>query len=298
MKWAAFVGLAILAGCGARASAPRGPVTTARAICPPATHWNGQRCQARDRTGSQDLIAGSEALDAFRVDEAVARLDRARQHGPHRYSDHIRIYEQLGIAHAYLGAEDAARDAFAMLLSLDPAHLLSYTLSPKATFAFERAREQARQNPRPALDLGWPHDLEVGQAIPIDLEVIADPRSFLARAELRIRQKGQTVFRAVDIDLPAPGQYERVVVPAVTSHQPEVLELYLVAFDKQGNEVLLWADAERPREIPLAYHPGVPWYRKWWVWATLGGVLAASTGAAVYAFSQEPPDTVDGHLEL
>ncbi|MCG8418671.1 MAG: hypothetical protein MJE77_12095 [Proteobacteria bacterium] len=50
--------------------------------------------------------------------------------------------------------------------------------------------------------------------------------------------------------------------------------------------------------LALAYRRPVPWYRKWWVWATIGGVLAASTGAAVYALSQEPPNTVGGRLDL
>ena len=53
-----------------------------------------------------------------------------------------------------------------MLLALDPGHFLSYTLSPKATFVFEKVRNQTRV--APAIDVSWEHGGKVGDAVPID----------------------------------------------------------------------------------------------------------------------------------
>ncbi len=65
-------------------------------------------------------------------------------------------------------------------------------------------------------------------------------------------------------------------------------------FDSEGNEVLVWAGPARPREILLRYDAPSPWYRKWWVWAIAGGVVAVGTGATVFAVTRDPSDTVDG----
>ena len=297
MKWSVLFWIVALSGCGASAKAVQSPVATLRPLCSPTTYWDGTRCTERQPDAARDLAAGVEALAGFRVEEALTLLQRARDGGPHQRDQYVRVYEQIGIAQAYLGAEQPALDAFDMLLSLAPGHLLSYTLSPKATFVFERARTRSQQQPRPTLDVSWPRDLDVDDPVPIEVEVVADPKSFLKRAELRVRRRGSDRFDAVDLQLSQEG-YQRVVIPALNTGKPEVLELYVSAFDDRGNEVFQWAGPERPREIPLDYRPPVAWYRNWWVWATIGGVVAASTGTIVYVVSRDPPDTIDGRLEL
>jgi len=79
--------------------------------------------------------------------------------------------------------------------------------------------------------------------------------------------------------------------------KPTSLELYLKAFDRTGNEVLVWADPTRPREIPLRYDPPTPWHRRWWVWAIAGTVVAGVTGVIVYETTLAPPDKVGGTVE-
>src|SRR5688572_31819020 len=87
------------------------------------------------------LDRATEALAEFRVDEALQLLERAKSEGPYRYADHVRLYEQLGIALAYVGNHEEAIAAFDHMLAIDPSHALSYSLSPKATLPFERARQ-------------------------------------------------------------------------------------------------------------------------------------------------------------
>jgi tetratricopeptide (TPR) repeat protein len=265
-----------------------------RPACGVSESWDGARCRPRG-AGHVTLAAGRAALASFRVDEALALLTRALTEGPHRFREHAALYEQLGIAYAYLGREPEALGAFDMLLGLDPGHLLSYNLSPKATLVFEAARARAERRPPPELEVRWPEGLEVAAPVPIDLEVVADPRRLLDRATLFARRRGQVRFEAVDLQLARPGQRQRLALPPVRSARAEVLQIYVTAYDARGNEVLRWADPERPREIGLRYDPPTPWWRRWWVWATAGGVVL-SGGAVVFLATRPPPDSASGEF--
>jgi hypothetical protein len=185
-----------------------------------------------------------------------------------------------------------------MVLALAPSHAISYTLSPRATFLFERARNDAGARPTPGVRVSWPRDLDVARPIPLEVEVTADPKSFLARARLFARRRGDRLYSVYDVDLPSAGSYRRVVLPPLApgARRPETLDLFLAAYDRRGNEVLLWADSRRPAEIPLRYHPPTPWYRRWWVWTLAGTALAAGTGIAVYAILWEPSDALDADV--
>jgi hypothetical protein len=286
----------MLAACGA-AARTAGPVATLRAACADGERWDGGACVARG-PGAADLAKGADLLAKFQVDDALAALDAAAAGGPLAYADNVRLWEQRGIALAYLEHPDQAAQAFDRLLALDPGHLLSYTLSPKATFVFERARAAAVERGAPTIDVSWPHGLAVGASVPVTIDVVADPRGFLARATLFVRRRGEPAWRAADLALPAAGGFARVVLPAVDATRPESLEIYLRAYDRDGNEVLAWADAARPREIPLAYVPPAPWWKKWWIWAVAAGVVAAGTGGGVYAATRTPPDRIGGGVTV
>jgi tetratricopeptide (TPR) repeat protein len=274
----------LVGGCGARATGGA-KVATLRPGCGVAEAWDGTRCRPR-RAAARDLRRGAEALAAFRVDEALGLLTRALSRTPHPHAEHAAIYEQLGIAYAYSGREREALVAFDMLLHIDPGHLLSYNLSPKVTLTFERARAQAARRSPPELQVQWPHALRVAQPVPIDLEVVADPKGLLDRATIYMRRRGELRFAAVDLKLSPPGQRRRVTLPAVRSQRSELVQLYVSAHDERGNEVLRWGDAARPREIALRYDPPPAWWRRWWVWAGAGGVIAA--GSAIVFFATRP----------
>ena len=242
------------------------------------------------------LDEGAAALAAFEAEQALEELECAREKGPYEHEDHVRLYEQLGIAYTYLERKEDALEAFDMLLTLDPGYAISYTLSPKVTFLFEKARKRSRSRPAPQISLSWPRDLEVDDPVPLDVEVVADPRGLLERAEVFVRLKGDGSFEVKSLELAPVGEYRQLMLPAVTDEpaRPEVLQLYLVAYDEEGNQVLRVGDEERPREIGLGYDEPPPWYRRWWVWTIVGGVVAVGTGLGVYFGTREPPDTVGG----
>lgn len=290
----ALLSLLALAGCGAAAG--RTPVAAVRPGCALDEQYAAGRCQPV--AGRAHLEAGRAALAKFEVEAATAELAAAAAAGPLDYDSHVALWEQRGIAAAYADDEPAALRAFDMLLTLDPGHLLSYTLSPRATFVFEKARLAAARGGRPAVQLTWRRDARIGDALPVDVEVLADPKASLARATLLMRTRGAATWRAIDFSLQKPGAYQRVTLPPTSGQKPATLELYLRAFDGSSNEVLRWASPAAPRELALRYEPPQPWHGKWWVRALAGGVLAVGTGIVVYAVTREPPGTVDGDVVI
>jgi tetratricopeptide (TPR) repeat protein len=252
----------------------------------------GAPTQALDRAGLH--------LAAFRADEALAELRAAQRQGPFTHAEHVRLYAQLGVAHAYLGDKEAAAAAFGMALALEPSFGVSYTLSPKVTFLFEQARGRAGRQPPPTVALSWPHDLEVGEPVPIDVEVLSDPKGFLARGILLHRLRGGPQWQSQSFAMPAPGEYTRIVLPAVAPDavRPERLQLYLTVQDGQENEVLVVGSADVPREINLAYDPPAPLYTRWWLWAAIGGAVAIGATTAGILLTREPPDEIGGSFRV
>ena len=286
------IGWAWLAGCAANISTTS--ALTLRDACSDAHYWDGTHCvatgDARDR-----VAAGAKAVADFNVDAATAALKDVEAHGPLDHATHVTLWEQRGIAAAYLDDQATADAAFDMLLALDPNHLLSYTLSPKATFVFERARIRAAAHTPPTLELTLPHGLVVGAPVPIDLEVVADPRNFLHRATVFVRARGDHDWHAADVTLAPAGKFQHVTIPSVTSSSKStVLEIYARAYNQHGDEVFAWATPSLPRDIPLRFEPPTPWYRKWWVWTATAAVLAVATGVTVLEIEHSPPTTVGG----
>jgi tetratricopeptide (TPR) repeat protein len=244
---------------------------------------------------SSQLDRAEEHLSKFEVEQALALLQEAVSQGPYGYADYVRLYEQLGIAYAYAGREREADAAFDMLLTLDPGHAIDYTLSPKVTFVFERARERAAGRLVPALAVSWPRGLTVAQPIPVIVEVVADPKRFMDSAVIYSRTKGSDAYTGTEVELGGPGAYRTVELPpaAPRATAAETIELYVVARDQRGNEVSTVADAAHPRELALSYEEPVPLYKRWWLWAAVGGVVAATTGVILLA-TRDPSADVGG----
>lgn len=274
-------------GCGGAAS--HHPTAVAlRPACGAATYWNGKTC-APSGDAPKQLAVAALAVAAQDPEAIKAAVDAAEKAGPLDYASNIKMWEQRGIGLAYGDDDPGAKTAFDMMLALDPGHVLSYRLSPKATLVFEEVR---KANPEPpTIDVRWDRGLEVGKPLPIDIEVVSDRKRFLDRATLFVRSRGETSWRATDLVL---AKDKSIVLPAIEATAPVSLEMYLRAYDAHDNEVLTWADPQHPRELALRYEPATPWYRKWWVWAIGGSALALATGITVYELAIAPPDTVGG----
>jgi hypothetical protein len=280
--------VAVLAGC--RAGANQATLASLRRACGDAEYWDGAACKPRGDAAAQ-LAAGKAALVKQDVEQAKRALDAAEHGGPLDHDMNVTLWEQRGIAAAFLEDDKSASAAFDMLLALDPGHFLSYTLAPQVTFVFEKVRNAIRTTGAPAIDVNWPSGGKVGDPVPLDVQVVADPKQFLKTATVFVRARGEQGWRAADLTL---SRDTHVVLPAVTAAQPTSLELYLRAYDAHGNEVLAWADPARPREIPLRYDPPPRWFRNWKVYAVSIPIALALTGGIVYAATREPPSEANG----
>ncbi|HTL38694.1 MAG TPA: hypothetical protein VL326_36435 [Kofleriaceae bacterium] len=298
MRWLTALLPATLAACSHAASI--GSTTTLRTACPDHQFWDGSQCKPGGDAAAK-LAAGTDALAKLDVDAAKAALDQVEAGGPLDHDANVRLWEQRGIAAAYTDDEATATTAFDMVLALDPAHFLSYELSPKATLVFEKALKASKARGAPEVDVSWPRGGKVGDAIPVDVEVLADPKHFLDRATLFVRTRGEPTWRAADLHLAAAAGTKldkRVVLPPVAGTKPASLELYLRAYDANGNEVLTWADPTKPREIALRYEPPTPWYRTWWGIGAIGVGAAAVVGTIVYFTVVSPPDKIGGDVSV
>jgi hypothetical protein len=278
MSWLRHLPI-VLAGCG-------GQSTTATTTLHAAP--------ARAGSAAHELDASSQAIAAQDLEAAKAALDAAAQAGPLDHDANVKLWEQRGIVAAYADDAAGAKTAFDMLLALDPGHFLSYYISPKATFVFEELRNQKDRTP-PAVDVTWQRGGKVGDPVPLDIEVLADPKQFLKKATVFVRTRGERDWRAADLALHGD---QRVVLPPVVADKPVSLELYLRAYDDRGNEVLTWADPARPREIPLRYDPPAPWWRTWWAITIASSVVAIGTGITVYELTAAPPDKINGSASV
>ena len=191
--------------------------------------WDGSQCTPRGDAPAK-LAIGTAALAELKVDDAKAALDQVEKAGPLDHATNVTLWEQRGIAAAYVDDEASATSAFDMLLALDPSHFLSYELSPKATLVFEKTLKTTKARGAPAVDVSWPRGGKVGDPVPIEVDVLADPKKFLARATLFVRTRGESSWRAADLSL-AGARERRVVLPAVHADKPVSLEVYLLAYD-------------------------------------------------------------------
>jgi hypothetical protein len=289
MRCFAAAAIGVIAACSHAATT--GTTLPLRSACAADSIWDGSACKP-NREATQQLAVSTTALAKLEVDEAKTALDKVEAAGPLDHKTNVTLWEQRGIAAAYVDDEPTATAAFDMLLALDPTHFLSYELSPKATLVFEKTLKQTKQRGAPAIDVNWSRGQKVGDPIPIDIEVLADPKQFLSRATLFVRTRGEPSWKAAD--LPLAIKDKRFVLPPISATKNVSLELYLRAYDKRGNEVLTWADATRPREIVLRYDPPSPWYRTWWGISAIVVGSATVVGSIVYVTTLAPPDKIGG----
>lgn len=292
MRAVALVVIIIAGACGGDA-ARGGRTTTLRPACAVGERWDAGRCEVRG--GEADLAAADAAIAAIEIDDARAALDRAAAR-PLAHASYLHLWEQRAATEAAVDAAAEAQAAYARLLDADPAHAIDCELGGKLYRPFQAARAAARAHAAPALELRWRRDLRLGEPVPIEVETIADPAAMMHGLTVYVRARGEPDWRAADVELPAPGTVAKLMLPGIRGQAPTALELFAIASDERGNEVHLWASADRPREVPLRYDPPTPWYRTWWVWAAVGGVVAVGTGVGVYAAVWQPSDTLDAPI--
>src|SRR3954470_1263911 len=98
------VAVAVLIGCHSPAN--QATLVALRHACADTAYWDGAACQPRG-DGAAKVAAGKRALATLDVDVARAALDAADHGGPLDHDANVTLWEQRGIAAAYLDDERA-----------------------------------------------------------------------------------------------------------------------------------------------------------------------------------------------
>jgi hypothetical protein len=222
-------------------------------------------------------------IDQGEVEAAIASLEALT--GALPLEETVRRYEALGIAYALVAEEGSGDEravrAYAKLLSIEPYHTLPYTLSPKATFPFERARKEAQNRAATTLRMGHPEVGVFDEVTSIDIELTSDPERWVSAVELCHRVQGTANPTCERRAAPAVGNHEIFEVPAVPARDDGgvLLLLSLSAFDQHGQEIY----RARPLELPVGFAPPTAWYSNPWIWVGVGVAATIGTGVALAA---------------
>src|SRR5688572_11449591 len=123
------------------------------------------------------LAGGSGQLEPMEIDATEPLLEEAARAGPYVRADVVRVLRDVGFVRSYLGDADGARDAFAQLLLVDPAHALAYTVSPRATFLFEEARAKVKTTRAASINVSARSSV-VAPNDPVSAQVVVDADPF------------------------------------------------------------------------------------------------------------------------
>ena len=232
------------------------------------------------RYQDQDYRAAIETLTAVVQDPVATRDQRAR------------AYEYLGMSWLILGKRPRAREAFEELLAIDPHYTLSDpSHSPKLREFFDDVRARflpgyGRAEGEAELEHAAPTAATAGRRIEVAADVIRGA-PLVQVVMVEWRRQGMLTYAAAAMSGGGGRWRLELVPPRETSDY--ALEYYLEARDGHGRVVARVASPESP--LVLAVH-GVPatataWYKRWYVWAAVGAVVAGAAIGGVVACTAE-----------
>ena len=268
---------------------PRSPPPRAKAA-PPAPSPAAQTALAR----------GLRLLDEFEFEQSKDALEAALAQGPYGYRDVVALYHALGIVRAFLGEDDAAQEAFEVLLAIAPNHALAYTTSPKATFLFQKAKDATRARRAIAIEVNSATVVPLEHPIAVQVELASNPKALVKDVVLRWRLKGESEWKKLPLGALATRAPRTLSLPAVPQDAAvdfgdgalgAIVETQAIGYSAQGWEIYVGEHVE----IPVGFDAPGPLYTRWWVWAAAGGVTAALTAtagaiAAAIVFQPLPED--------
>jgi hypothetical protein len=257
--------------------------TVARAADNPQDAVVARLNEGEQRYQAQEYRAAVEAFDAVVHDPVATRDQRAR------------AYEYLGMSWLILGKKGKARAAFEELLAIDPHYQLSDpSHSPKLREFYEDVRASfvpgyGHAAGEAELEHAAPTGATAGRTLEMHVVVI---RGAELVHEVTLHSRRQGLLTYTGEPMRGEGGTWRLSYALPRDVVDYTLEYYVEARDDKGRVMGRVASPERP--IPLLVH-GVPaapqaWYKRWYVWAGVGAVVAgAAIGGIVYGTAEHAP---------
>jgi hypothetical protein len=269
---------------------------------------------AEDHTGTliqQASVLYSEA----EFEEALKLLEQAVRIPGNSREQLIRIYHIRGLCQGSLGQYEATREAFARLLALSPGFQLSVDVAPRIRKHFDELSTQKPQHL--ALSLVPPIHAEPGKPLIISVEVVSDQMRMARALRVWHRRGDQGEYSSIHSPLHGPGKVQ-VSIPSVAWEGKVTsgpVSWYAVVEDANQGRLQSFGSSihpllvqvkvpskpvsQPPPEIAKVQDPATPWYRRWWVWALIGGaVVSSGTIAWLLIDDQAPSGPVDFTVDV
>lgn len=253
--------------------------------------------------GNAELERGIQLLSEHEVKRAVEVLQQVT--GPLRLADAVRHAENLGIGLAYSGRVDEAKRVFKRLLAIAPGHVMPYTVSPKATFVFEEARTEMAKLRATEVKVLAPQAIPFAEKIEVSSLCTANALDLMQSWELCFRIKGQGKDYICQPAAPsAEENTAKHLLPAIPataatdSEQQVILQLAVLGYDSDGNEVYQGPSKSRPQEVVVGVEVPGPWYSNYWLWGAVAASAAAAVAGGVALYFVLRPNTVSISGEL
>jgi tetratricopeptide (TPR) repeat protein len=223
--------------------------------------------EGEERYQNQEYRAAIEAFDAVVHDPIATRDDRAR------------AYEYLGMSWLILGKKPKARAAFEELLAIDPHYTLSDpSHSPKLREFFEEVRSAfvpgyGKSEGEAELEHDAPTGATAGR--PIEMQVVVIRGAPLVH-DVTLHARRQGLLEYASAPLRGEGGRWKLSYSPPREVADYTLEYYVEA-----------------RGVPVVVAPQ-PWYKRWYVWAAVGAVVAG--GAVIGAVAGTAEKAPKGSL--
>lgn len=264
---------AVVAAAAPSLAAPENPQDAVRA----------RLTEGEQRYQDQEYRAAIEAFGAVVRDPVATRDQR------------VRAYEYLGMSYLILGKKPRAREAFEELLAIDPHYTLSDpSTSPKLREFYDDVRASfvpgyGRSGGEAELEHAAPTGATAGR--PLEMQVVVIRGAPLVKSvTLHTRRQGLLTY-AGEAMRGEDGRFHSSYTPPRETND-YTLEYYVEARDDKGRVLARVASPERPIALPVrgAPVPPQPWFKRWYVWAAVGAVVAgAAVGGIVYGTSERAP---------
>jgi len=251
-------------------------------------------------SGREGLRLAQQLYAEGAVRDAALALDRVLSSGHNPRDVMVAALEKRALVAGRLGQSEIAVEGFKRALALDPGFLLPEGTDAATASAFVRARE-ALQGQRPlAITHIPPGDAPASGSARIAVTVDSDPLDLVTALLVYYRPAGGGAYSQSRAGK-AAGAVEIPAVFLSGLRSGARVEYYVAALDRLDNELatlgaptepFVLAVAPGPGEVGLGASAGAstgsPWYRRWWVWAIVGGVAAGGAAGAYLATRSGP----------
>lgn len=268
-------------------------------------------CEARAAGGQAQIERAESAFSGLDFESALKQLAAAENQRGNSRAQLVRIFSLRGLCLVSLGREQEAKRAFRAALSIDPTFRLDPDLSPRYQAPFDELLEAGVA--QLALEVSLPERVVFGDPVPVKLTLLADPAGLAGKLLFRHRRAGVEKYSSISVHL-KPGKQVSFYLPPGTWTVKGLapIEWYAKLLDGHGGLLLSKGAADHPLSVQVVakkkivlssvgssgppaasakpVEPAPAWYKRWWVWAIVGGVALAAggTAAAVYLTRGSP----------